>query len=240
MTSLPPALPRWLERAVQVNTTVHVTVPGRENSYRSRIEDVAGRLVAVAIPYERGVPLWVAPGSTIGLMILGPVRPLRMNARLLRFHHKPVPMWVLELPPDDEIESIQRRRAVRVPVLLQAEVRLQADGTEEASAADNPTALEAEVVDISIGGARIVARRHLEVGDRVALRVQFPWGSETLEGRVVFRAPIRETGSGAHGNLLMPRYSYGVEFVDVTPQLEDQICRYVLERQSEMRARGLL
>src|SRR5690606_25484096 len=39
MASLPPALPRWLERAVQVNTTVYVTIPGRDDPYRTRIED---------------------------------------------------------------------------------------------------------------------------------------------------------------------------------------------------------
>lgn len=240
MTSLPPALPRWLERAVQVNTTVYVTVPGREHSYRSRIEDVAGRLVAVAIPYERGVPVWASPGSTIGLMVIGPVRPLRMNTRLVRFHHKPVPMWVLELPPDEEIESIQRRRAVRVPVLLQAEVRLQADATGGSRPEELPGSFQAEVVDISSGGARIIARGYLELGDEVGVRVQFPWGPETLEGRIVFRAPVRDGGAGSPSSPIQARFSYGVEFRDVSPQLEDQICRYVLERQIEMRARGLL
>jgi len=240
MASLPPALPRWLERAVQVNTTAYVTIPGRDKQYRTRIEDVGGRMVALAIPYDRGAPLWVSPGSTIGLMVMGPVCPLRMKVRIVRLVNKPLPMWVVELPPDDEIEAVQRRRAVRVPVLLDVEVRPQPSGSEGPDREQEELVLRGQVVDISATGARITVRGNLEVGDGVHLKVSFPWGSEAVEGRVVSRVPTREMRMGVRSGLTEPLFSYGVEFRDVRPRLEDQICRFVLERQSEMRARGLL
>lgn len=242
MASLPPALPRWLERAVQVNTTVYVTIPGRDDPYRTRIEDVGGRMVALAIPYERGVPLSVSAGSTIGLTVMGPVCPLRMNARIVRLVSKPVPMWVVELPPNEEIEPVQRRRAVRVPVLLDAEVQRQDSGTEaphEAQEQQEPV-LRAQVVDISATGARITVWGNLEVGDGIRLKVSFPWGSEAMEGRVVSRVPTRERRMRVHRGITEPLFNYGVEFRGVGSRLEDQICRFVLERQTEMRARGLL
>lgn len=249
--------PDWIQRALQIGAAVHVTLPDRDGFFKTRVEDVALPLLAVGIPLERGKPVFVRVGETVSMMVLGPRYPVRMKVRLVRMTSKPIPMWIVEVPPADEIEVVHRRRAVRVPVRLELAVQKRPPEEEENGSEQHPTppekrrrrrrkkedafdddapVLKGQAVDLSITGVRMAVFGHLDIGDRVRMEIEFPWGIEVLYGRVASIIPT--DGSSLQVPSSRPLYTYGVEFEPLDVQREQEIQRFLIQRQQELRLRG--
>lgn len=242
--------PEWIQRVLRVTAPAYVTVPGRNGFYKTRVEDVALPLLAIGIPLEQGKPIFVRVGETVSIMVVGPRYPVRMKARIVRMTSKPIPMWIVEVPPAEEIEVVHRRRAVRVPVRLNLAVQKRPPEEEgapsEARAArrrrkedafgDDAPVLKGQAVDLSITGVRMAVFGHLDVGDRVRIEIEFPWGIEVLYGRVARVIPSETTSTPVPSS--RPLYQYGVEFEPLDIQLEQEIQRYLIQRQQELRLRG--
>lgn len=240
-------LPKWLQRILQVNTTVVVALPDRDMRYRTRIEDVGGNRLAIGAPFEQGHAVHVPLQQPVSLTVMGPTAPIRMMTRVVQTVRRPLPLWIVEVPPEDEIEVVQRRRSVRVAVMLDVVAQRQpvpgegeGEGAADGAGGGQPPAFWGQVVDISGTGLRMVLRGHLDVEDPVVMRVDFPWGTEELQGRVVTRTPVQERARRLGVPDTDARYSYGVEFTGMPQALEDRIYRFVFDRQRELRMRGLL
>jgi hypothetical protein len=99
----------------------------------------------------------------------------------------------------------ERRRALRVPI----------DGT----LATLPTAVNVQVLDISVGGVLLQAKERLEPGTRARLRLNM-WGSPFAAEVEVKRV------SQMSENPQEIAFGLGAEFVSITPEHRQLIERF--------------
>lgn len=123
----------------------------------------------------------------------------------------------------DSIARLQRRAAVRVPVMLVA--RLVPDGSEDASEAQG-----AVTEDLSANGVLVRLTDPVQVGDRLRLVVHLggPAGDLNTVGRVV--RVDREPESARP-------WRAALTFPDVDRATQDRVVRFLFDRQRELRRR---
>jgi hypothetical protein len=124
----------------------------------------------------------------------------------------------------DAIARLQRRGAVRVPVMLVA--RLVPDGSEDASEAQG-----AVTEDLSANGVLVRLTDPVRVGDRLRLVVHLGGAAGDLDaiGRVV--RVDREPESARP-------WRAALTFPDVDRATEDRVVRFLFDRQREIRRRA--
>jgi hypothetical protein len=99
----------------------------------------------------------------------------------------------------------ERRRAIRVPI--------------EGTLATLPTAINVQVLDISVGGVLLQARERLEPGTRARLRLNMSGAAFAADVEVKRVSPVADS-------VPEPAYGLGAEFVGITAEHRQLIERF--------------
>ncbi|MGE5573684.1 MAG: flagellar brake protein [Bacteroidota bacterium] len=220
-----------VEDVLRVNQKITLVVLGGRNagSYPSRVEDIGFDAVVVAAPTRKGVVLRLSEGDEVRVETVqeDAVYKFKTIVEMVIVH--PFPM--LQLAKPDEIVRDQRRRFARVNVSLPARYRCLDHRARERVVPHKATA-----TNVSGGGALIVtwqSRPDLKVGSEVDVELELPDGKVHAKG-VVVRVSTGETDEAGRVQQI------AVEFKDIDERQRDTLARYVLQRQLELRRRGLL
>lgn len=203
---------------LEINASVELSIDlGMETKqYPSRIEDIQGQNICVAMPTERLIPIIVPRGSRIGIWVTGETALYCLPTTVAEIRHNPIPIMLLE--PCDSWLRLQRRYAYRLQKLMPVNkaLLLREHGDSEL--------VRALIRNLSAGGA------FLEVVAPVAPRQRLRLGF-TLVGQPTY---IEATGEilwvEAPERRRRQPYQAGVRFIDLSQRDADEIVRYIFRQ----------
>ncbi len=203
---------------VGTRADIHIHAGLYKGHYPSRLEDIEGELLALSHPLLRGALLPIYRDMQFEVMFEDERSPIAVRVSTVRSDlasSAPL-LWVR---PIGEFIRIQRRRFLRVPCLLKAAF-FPLD--VEARSPMRGDWRECDVLDISLGGARLRSSdmRGLAVGDRVLL-------SLTIEGSpFMFVAKIVRFQEGVDG-----LKEIAVEFESLFPLAEAALIKFIRKQE---------
>lgn len=225
-----PDLRGWQDaqflRHLQPLTLEFSLAGGVAGPYQSLVLDFdPGRELVIDVPVEQGQEVMVPEGAQVQLTATHPEGLQLFRCTVRRRRELPSPCLFLSWPVD--VRRVQRRRHVRVAVMLPTPVRL---GDEGAAAERELPGLTA---DLSAGGVRVLTPEPLSVGERVEVQLR-------LHDAAPFRCVGRVVRTGEHARgTESRRFWAGVEFHDLPAETVTALTRFVLDVQREQVRRGL-
>jgi len=187
----------------------------------SRVEDVQGNRLWVAMPMRAGMYLPLPVNSTVAAHIKHEDATYVLPTRVVSRRLQPMPM--LELQAIGEVQRRQQRQHVRLQIVLVPIMALIAgpDGTD--------VRLATTIVNISAGGALLRTRQKLTVDQEVHLSVELPVpdGAISITARVL-RVETRRADRGLF-------YEAGCGFLDLADQDRDLITKFIFRAQTRQR-----
>lgn len=192
------------------------------NLYPSRIEEVTDTYIHLALPFDKGEPVLLQPGTeVVGRFIQdGVVYQFRVIYRGHRL--QPLPVWIVS--PALDIIKVQRRSFYRIETYLP--VAMQEDpGSLPTDPKIASVCLQSK--DISGGGIRVISKAMFDVGTGVLLEFSLP-------GKI----PIRTRGTVVRSELSSPEssiYWVSIEFTDIEEHDRKKIVSFVFKKQLEHR-----
>lgn len=192
-----------------------------EGIYRTRIEEVGERILAVGAPFDHGEVVPLREGTKIKLTFWDEAAAYSFEGTIMQRIAVPIPMFVLELP--DSVAKVQRRNFVRVPAFYPVSFR----SVTREGLSDNQ---KGTMIDLSGGGLRFLTKQPVENKALLYVLITLPRGEMKTPVRVC-RAEKMEGSK---------HYTVSVEFHDIAERDRDQIIRCVFDIQRTMRQRGLV
>ena len=188
--------------------------------YRTRIEEVGERILAVGAPFDHGEVVPLREGTKVKLTFWDEAAAYSFEGKIMQRIAVPIPMFILELP--DSVDKVQRRNFVRVPAFYPISFRsVTQEGLSDLQ--------KGSMLDISGGGMRFLTKERLEGQSLLYVHITLPKGE--------LKTPVRvcrvETMDDKH-------YRISVEFHDISERDRDQIIHCVFEIQRAMRKKGLV
>ncbi|WP_406678124.1 flagellar brake protein [Moorella sp. ACPs] len=212
---------------IRINLPIFIKTPGSKD-VRTIIQDTGEDGFAVLAP--AGDELVLAPGESVAVACNRQDARYEFTTTVQRYLPGEPPLYYLAYP--DDYRRIQVRSHVRVKAALEFRYAVW-------SKADWPYRpprphKKGVTVDISGGGAQLVLRDPVEVGDLLYLELHLPGRRHHLPMRLtgrVKRVARREIDG-------VMRYEAGVAFEGISERQEDQIVAFVFQRLLEERRRG--
>ncbi|KYZ77276.1 hypothetical protein AXX12_03860 [Anaerosporomusa subterranea] len=200
---------------------IYLTHNLRGKHYRSRIEEVHSHHLVLAMPFDKGFPVYASVGSPVYGKVITDSAPYLFVSHYIEKQMTPLPVWIIS--PPTEITKIQQREYVRIDAKLQATVTL-IDQEEELPPA------KLTINDISGGGVRLISLQPYPVGVNLLITFEIP-GQEIIEtiGQVV-RSEQPQTDRTV--------YWIGVKYVGLQERQRNKIIKYVFQKQLERHRRG--
>lgn len=144
--------------------------------YSSRIEGINDEEFLLALPFIGTVPVPIRLGERISIYSVSDDAVYRIDGEIIKRQLEPVPL--LQVKIDKNIVRVQRRRYVRVPIVLNIQYKLKEEGKVYYTYSK----------DISGGGARIILPEPLRVRDIIDMRIELPSPEAPIscEGEIVW------------------------------------------------------
>jgi c-di-GMP-binding flagellar brake protein YcgR len=200
---------------------IYLTHNLRGKHYRSRVEEVHSHHLVLAMPFDKGFPVYASVGAPIYGKVITDSAPYLFVSHYMEKRMSPLPVWIIS--PPTEITKLQQREYVRIDAKIPATVTL-IDQEEDVPPAN------LIVNDISGGGARLVSPQSYPLGTSLLITFELP-GQEIIEtiGQVV-RSEQPQTDLSV--------YWIGVKYVGLQERQRNKIIKYVFQKQLERHRRG--
>lgn len=212
------------QKNIVVNQALELVVEqeGTANLYHSRIEEVSDTELLLALPYYKGLPVFLQPGTEItGRFIQdGAVFQFRSVYR----EHRPQPLPVWAVSPAFDIAKVQRRAFYRIETYMPVSMQ-----TDPGACPEDPqaAAVNLQSKDLSGGGIRVISKTMFDPGSGVMLEFSLPGkASIHTRGKVVRSEPSAPDSS---------IYWVSIEFTDIDEHDRKNIVSFVFKKQLEQR-----
>ena len=215
-----------LQAALAINCKVQVTVwdPADETveytfpSYVMATDELAFMVAPPAIQQTKILPL-MTPNIVVGIVLETYPNPFIFYPVIRSVPTETQGGYWLRIPPDSQIELIQRRKHVRIPMVLPIEV--------DYTLADKTIRMQARTEDVSGGGMRFTSITQFRSGQEVTLHIQFAPSQPImhLKARVIFSAQNRIKRQPDD------LYATACQFMDVDDKQEMLIVRECFRRE---------
>ena len=192
-----------------------------EGNYRTRIEEVGERIIAVGAPFDHGEIVPLREGTQVKLTFWDEAAAYSFEGKIMQRIAVPIPMFVLELP--DSVDKVQRRNFVRVPAFYPVSFRVVTkEGLSDLQ--------KGTMIDLSGGGLRFLTKERVDNKALLYALIALPNGELKTPVRVCRAEKIEDS----------KHYTVSVEFHDIAERERDQIIRCVFDIQRAMRKKGLV
>lgn len=210
---------------IKVGQAIQLLVPSGERTVPcdSTVLAVWTGQFAISTPRRHGVRIPIT-GDHLSVTFVMPDANYAMRCAILKDAEGGL---TLEVPPDDEIQRIQRRQFVRVPSSLPCTLEWQIDPDTGEFGPRVPGKLK----DVSGGGVGLLITPSIPVGTLARVELDLP-----VHGPFAAYGHVRRCS--AHFDSEGARQFVGLEFIHLTEALRGQLVLYVNDIQRElMRAR---
>lgn len=172
--------------------------------FSSVIGWVKDEYLIVKIPFENGAPIALNEGDKLTLRVFSGVNVCSFSCVVHRVFQRPLYYAHVSFP--DRIQGTNLRTSMRVKVDIPAQLR-GAAGTDQ----------RVFIVNLSVSGALVESAREFgQQEGEVALKFTLITQPDNREVLITTRAIIRNAGTvKAPAPDLPPRYSYGLQFIDL-------------------------
>lgn len=200
---------------------IYTTHNLRSKHYRSRIEEIHSDHLVLAMPFDKGVPIFTSAGATIYGRVMADSVPYLFVSQYIGKKISPLPVWLVSCPV--KVIKLQQREHVRIDIKIPASVTLLDQEAEQAP-------MKMLINDISGGGVRLVSQQPYPIGVNFLISFELP-GPEVIEtiGQVV-------RCEQPHPD--QPIYWLGLKFVGLQERHRNKIIKYVFQIQLERHRRG--
>ncbi|TCL40136.1 c-di-GMP-binding flagellar brake protein YcgR [Anaerospora hongkongensis] len=195
--------------------------------YGSRIEEIIGDEIVIAMPMSKGYPVMLAQGQSFTGQFIIDGAVYQFTSKLLRKTIHPIPTWVVCLP--QELKKVQLRSFVRTSAMIPVQFKLLAQD-EAGAAVDTPT-FNVQTKDISGGGLQIVARQTFEIGAKGQLIIDIPGSDSFLAIGEVVRVEQPQAEN--------PIFWVGIKFIEIQERDRSKLIKYIFKKQLEQRQKGV-
>ncbi len=211
---------------LKVNQRVEMTVPGAQEKYFSRVEDVKDEGIIVAAPVKQGQVVPMAVNTQLYVTILGENDMYNFQTQVLaRGQLGTLPVITLMKP--DSTKKVQRRNFFRISADLPCSFRI----LPEVTAMSMDPYIEAKSKDISGGGTLVVTEYPVAREMILELSITLPQNQVVpAVAKVVF---VKEGKGGDKKREL------ATVFLVIEEPDREKIVRYVFKRQQEVRRKEL-
>ncbi|MDI3280533.1 MAG: PilZ domain-containing protein, partial [Bacillota bacterium] len=145
-----------------------------------------------------------------------------LRSRLVGFDLQGMGRWMLERPT--LVEKRQRRLLFRLATLLNVRFRVPGD----------PHLYHGLARDISGGGIQLVHWKEMAPGTELDLAIELPGRVLPVRGRIVTADTLEEVPQQVADLLgVKAKRTYGIQFTQLDQATQDEIVRFVFERQRE-------
>lgn len=179
------------QKALVVNQRVQVTVWDPNNDrvefhYPSYIMDVEPPFVMLALPTKQleEISACLQPGVVAGVILESYPTPYVFYPIMHRLQETPAAGYWFKMPENPQVETIQRRRHVRIPMVVPVEVEYMLLGKW--------ITLKGYTEDLSGGGLRFTSTRLFEKGQELLINLSLEDAPRMqLKSTVVFSSENR-------------------------------------------------
>jgi len=224
-----------IEIADQLELRVIDLDTGETRRYKSSVLDITDEGIAVAMPTDRRVPVPLPGGTAVVVSIWKDFAAHRFRSRVLKKVGGHIPQLILSMPNPEDITRKPRREFFRVETKIPARVY----AAEEGERVDLP----AIMIDLSGGGCRLQANRHLRAETPVHLDFDLPFPPDEdgldrtrplrqVPGKVKLSSAPAETDRRSRARSSV--HLLGIEFEKLNNVVQNSLLRYVAFRQREL------
>lgn len=202
---------------------LEVETPRGRRSCPAQVRELQGGVVTVAL--LEGFPEWVVEGPSgrqVRLIRATENAALALKARHLETVVAPVPLLILER--EGTWERVQRRKDVRLPIVIEVQEAALLVGEGE-----EPKPISAMILDISAGGLLIHSRLPMPEGALLRIKFQLPKLPPPIE------AEVEVVKSTAARGLLGEYHRARARFIGLPRRERGRILRFILQEQARRR-----
>ena len=201
---------------------LEVETPQGTRSCPAQVREMLGNMVTIAL--LEGPPEWVDELISRPLRLTRATRnaALVVKARHLETVAASVPLLTLQM--EGTWERVQRRKDVRLPILIEVQEAALLVGEGE-----EPRPINATILDLSAGGLLIHSRAPMPEGALLRLKFQLPKLAPPVEAEVeVVKSTTAEGLFGEH-------HRARARFIGLPRREMGRILRFILQEQARRR-----
>lgn len=195
-----------------------IEVSWEDQYFKSNIEDIEEETLAISIPIKEGQYLPLRRGERLEVIYYLEDERYKFNSVVQGRRIDGIPVILISKPKN--LELIQRRKFVRVPLLSQIKCSRLDKSMDNKSLnqheASNGISANGIVLDLSGGGMKIKLKEELNLNDKVLINLNIEDEELALNGEVV-RVELMEDKD----------YLYGVNFIEIDNRTTEKLIRYI-------------
>lgn len=211
-------------KGLEVNKKLEVEIKSGiyKGEYLCKVADIIEQGIIITGLYREGASLPVRLEQPIKVYYTTDRAAYVFNSKILKRSNKPFPVLMIEKP--ESVKRIQRRDYFRLEVSGTVDLY-----QKETDSADADKLAEAELLDISGGGIKIELRKNLKTDEIIYVHLRHVLNEKEL----IKSSIIRKKKVNAE------LYNYGLEFIEISESLREDIIQWIFAYQRENRKRGL-
>lgn len=219
-----------MENSFTVNTKCEVIY--EDKIYKSDIQDITEKYVAISIPVAYGEYIPLTRGETIEVIYYDDKNVYKFTSKVIG--RKSDGIQLLLLAPPLEILKVQRRRYFRIDILTKIKLlKVKKDITEKefnalCANADEKSFNEAIMTDLSGGGLRAKVDMNVKIGDMLLIRLPIAHLDVNIPCYCV-RAEKEDNSK---------YYSCGFSFYNINDRVREHIIAYIFKIMREQKNNG--
>jgi c-di-GMP-binding flagellar brake protein YcgR len=211
-------------KGLSINKKLEVEIQSGtyQGEYLCKVADIIKPGIVITGLYREGAPLPVRLEQPIKVYYTTDRAAYVFRSTILRRSNKPIPVLLIEKP--ESVKRIQRRDYFRLEVSGSVDLY-----QKEGRSAKARKIAEAELLDISGGGIKIELADNFSTDELFYIHLKSVLDKKQLiKSSIVRKAKVNAE-----------LYSYGLEFMDISDGLREEIIQWIFTYQRENRRRGL-
>lgn len=215
-----------MDKIFKVNQRLEIMLSKKNDAqpYTSRIEEFIHDHMIIAMPMEKGYPVFHGRGNVFYGKVFDESGVYSFKSTFIDKKMSHLPIWIVTMPVD--IKRNQQRSFVRFDIALPVVIEYPLDDEQ-----DDLVSLNLTTKDLSGGGLQVICNQKINLGKKIQLILDFPdYGVFQVDGEVV-----RINQPQAERQL----FWIGIKFSGISEGIRDKISRFIFRQQLEQRRKGL-
>lgn len=208
--------------AVNKKLEVEIQTGSYQGEYLCKVADIIEQGIVITGLYREGAPLPVRLEQPIRVYYTTDRAAYTFKSMILRRSNKPIPLLLIAKP--ESVKRIQRRDYFRLEVSGTVDLYQKADKAAEAE-----KIAEAELLDISGGGIQIELAENFNTDQIIYLYLK----------RILDQKKLIKSSIVRKNKVNAEMFSYGLEFIEISENLREDIIQWIFAYQRENRKKGL-